>query len=271
MSSRSARFLFCLLVLFFFFSTHAGVLAQEEPSFAVAKIIDDTEAKTGDIISFTAEGKFIRTATSFDPYLYGVIGDTATVVYYPTEQGVPVIRNGEALVNVTTLTGDIKPGDYITSSSIPGKGQRTSIRDGSLLGVALSAFKEGEGTKTQYEEREISLGSVRVMLDIGPAAEGSAGNVSKLVDQLALSLLKNVQTPTGTNSFFRFLLATLIAIAGIAIGFGSFGRNVTRGIEAIGRNPLAKRQIQAMIILNIGLIGFISIAGIILALAIIRY
>lgn len=245
-------------------------LAQEEPSFAVAKTIDDPDAVAGDIISFNPEAGFKRSAVSFDRYLYGVIGQTATVIYYPIEEGVPIIRSGQTTVNVTTLTGEINPGDYITSSVIPGKGQKTLIREGTLLGVALTGLKEGEGTQITFEERQLSQGSIEVLLQIGSASEGSAGNVSRLVDQLGVNLLKNIDTPTGTSSFFRFLLATLVAVGAIAIGFGSFGRNVTRGIEAIGRNPLAKGQIQAMIFLNVFLIALISLAGIILALAIIR-
>jgi len=43
---------------------------------------------------------------------------------------------------------------------------------------------------------------------------------------------------------------------------------VTKGIESIGRNPLAKTTIQTMIIINVVLIGLVSLGGIILSLTI---
>jgi len=271
MSVRTALLYLCTFLTLLFFASPTWAQLQEDISFAVTKIISDPEAVTGDIVSINTEGNIVRSSLSFDPLMYGIVTDTATIVYHPTEEGTPILRGGIATVNATTLTGEIAPGDYITSSPIVGKAQKTNVRDGWVVGIALTKLAEGDGEQTTFEERQISQGPIQVSLVLGPAIEGTAGDVSRIVDQVGQLLLANVQTPTGTNSFFRFLLAALIAIAAIAIGFGSFGRNITRGIEAIGRNPLAKRQIQAMIILNIFLIALISLAGIILALAIVRY
>lgn len=272
MSLRSALlFLSALGTFLLFTSTPVWAQLQDDISFAVAKIITDPEAVAGDVVAINTKGEIVRTTTSFDPLMYGVVSDTGTIVYYPTEEGTPIIRNGIAIVNATTLTGNISPGDYVTSSPIAGKVQKTNLRDGWVVGVALTGLTEDQGEKITFEDKQVSLATIQVSLILGPAIEGSAGDLSRIIDEFGQLALANVQTPSGTNSFFRFLLAALIAIAAIAIGFGSFGRNITRGIEAIGRNPLAKRQIQAMIILNIFLIALISLAGIILALAIIRY
>jgi hypothetical protein len=268
---RSALLFFCAFLSLLFVVSPAWAQLQEDISFAVAKIIADPEVVDGDIVSINLEGEIVRANNSFDPLMYGIVTDTGTIVYYPTEEGTPILRGGIATVNATTLTGDIEPGDYVTSSPIAGKAQKTNVQDGWIVGIALTGLTEGDGQAITFEERQLTQGTIQVSLVLGPAIEGTAGDVSRLVDQIGSVLLANVQTPSGTNSFFRFLLAALIAIAAIAIGFGSFGRNITRGIEAIGRNPLAKRQIQAMIILNIFLIALISLAGIILALAIVRY
>lgn len=272
MSIRTALLFFCTFFSIFLFSClPAWAQFQDDISFAVTKVISDPQAITGDIVSITTKGEIVLTTTSFDPLMYGIVADTATIIYHPHEEGTPIVRTGIATVNATTLTGNISPGDYITSSPIAGKAQKTNLRDGWVVGIALTALDQNASQKTTFEEKEVSVGTVQVSLVMGPAIEGSAGNVSRIVDQIGQLALSNVQTPSGTSSFFRFILAALIAIAAIAIGFGSFGRNITRGIEAIGRNPLAKRQIQAMIVLNIFLIAVISLAGIILALAIIRY
>lgn len=272
MAIKSAHVLLSLIIFsLILFALSSVVLAQEDMSIGVRKVVSDTQALTGDIVSLTTENKLVRTSIAFDRTIYGIVAETATMLYNPTEEGSPIVRSGTATVNVTTLTGDIVPGDLITSSTVPGKGQKTAVAEGWVIGTALTGFREGQGQQVTLDGRNISQGTIQVDLNIGPASAGAAGNVSRLVDQLGGVLLKNVDTPTNTNFFLRYLVAALIAIAIIAIGFGSFGRNVTRGIEAIGRNPLAKRQIQAMIGLNILLIGIISIAGIVLALAIIRY
>jgi F0F1-type ATP synthase membrane subunit c/vacuolar-type H+-ATPase subunit K len=252
------------------FAMTVTVHAQDDMSVAVRKIIADSQSETGDIVSLTTQNELVRSQASFDPNMYGVVAETATIIYHPTEEGTPITRQGTAIVNVTTLTGDILPGDIITSSQIPGKGQKTAVAEGWILGRALTGFSQGQGVQITFEGRTLSVGQIEVDLRIGPAAQGAAGNISRLVDQLGSVLLQNVETPSGTNDFLRYIVAALVAIAVIGIGFGSFGRNITRGIEAIGRNPLAKRQIQAMIALNIFLIGIISLLGIILALAIIR-
>jgi hypothetical protein len=63
----------------------------------------------------------------------------------------------------------------------------------------------------------------------------------------------------------RYLLAFIIAIVSFGLGFLYFGRVIKTGVEAIGRNPLASRTIQATIFVNI--VITIVIVGTGLALA----
>jgi F0F1-type ATP synthase membrane subunit c/vacuolar-type H+-ATPase subunit K len=63
----------------------------------------------------------------------------------------------------------------------------------------------------------------------------------------------------------RYLLAFLIAIIAFVLGFIYFGRVVRVGIEAIGRNPLARRMIQITMLFNILITIVIVLAGLLIA------
>src|SRR3989338_5684658 len=101
--------------------------------------IADADAQEGDIVVTTDKG-LVRASKSFDNKMLGVITETPVLVFRSNdEKGKPVIRSGTANVNVTTLNGPIKYGDYITSSTISGKGQK-AFESGYVIGVALAEF-----------------------------------------------------------------------------------------------------------------------------------
>src|SRR3990167_9483030 len=101
--------------------------------------IADVDAKESDILVSTDKGLF-RAEKSFDNKMFGVVQEKPILVYRDIEnKGKPVVRTGVATVNVTTLNGAISYGDYITSSTIAGIGQKAS-ESGYVLGIALAAF-----------------------------------------------------------------------------------------------------------------------------------
>lgn len=255
----------------------ARIHAQEDVlinsvNYALSYVSSDPDVVTGDIVSLRSDQRVSRSTIEFDPEVAGVLYPDATIVYHSGNEGIPIAISGVIRINVTTLGGPIEPGNFITTSAVPGKGQRTDSPRGHILGTALTSFGENDGTQIQLEDgTQIRQGTVLVKLDIRPGDIQSVGIASKVVDQIGSLLLKNVATPERSEVFFRFIMAGLIAIISISIGLFTFGRNITRGIEAMGRNPLARTQIQAMILLNVGLIALISIGAIILSMAIIRF
>ena len=104
--------------------------------------VADRDAVEGDILKATDKG-LIRTTIGFDNKIFGIIADSPLLIFRSETKGKPVIRSGIAQVNVTTLNGPIKYGDYITSSSVAGKGQKAT-ESGYTVGMALGAFN-GEG------------------------------------------------------------------------------------------------------------------------------
>jgi len=97
-------------------------------SIAQTYIISGGTPVSGDIISFDKETqKFNLSEIEGDSKLFGVVVNNPVLVLNFTDNGMPIARSGEVLVNVTTLGGVIRAGDLITSSKISGKGQKANV------------------------------------------------------------------------------------------------------------------------------------------------
>jgi len=269
-----------LLVPSFFILYPSSFLAraQEEGSFTIATTYDVLEeAQSGDIVSFSPDKKgLVLSREAYDKRMFGVITSKPQIVYRTGEGTTPLVRDGIALVNATTVNGEITAGDYVTSSPIPGKAQKATSSTGHILGVAIDDLNEGSGEKMDYEGREIWTSKIRVALAIGPVSPAlfllkSAGGATGAINQIGNALMRTFQEPESGFVIMRYILAAAVVLIAIIISFRNFGRNVTKGLEALGRNPLARREIEMMIIFNIILIAVASIASVLLSLAILRF
>ncbi|MEA1873547.1 MAG: hypothetical protein U9N51_03830, partial [Bacteroidota bacterium] len=79
-------------------------------------------SKAGDLISMDKTGSELTYVTSekMDPLVIGVHSSSPSVLVNNPENGIPVGLSGRIPVNVTNENGNIKPGDYLTSSSKQG-------------------------------------------------------------------------------------------------------------------------------------------------------
>lgn len=254
---------------------HASTVSAQGIQFNIARtiVIDDPSAVDGDIMSLaTKKETLVRSVKTGDERMFGVLIANPVIVYR-TLSTLPVARDGEATVNVTTLGGPIEVGDYITSSPIAGKGQKAEGLAGYMVGVALSNFDGSNASASaDLNGKKYAIGRVKINVGIGPASPvitKAAGGLLGTLRQFATAIMFNISTSKQAERIIRYILAVLIAIIIIYISYRTFGRNVTKGIEAIGRNPLAKGPIQAMITLNIILLALSCIAGIALSLVII--
>lgn len=277
-TNRTQRFLkwVCvgiLLSVVFALPQTSGAQTNDSKTYNIAQtlIIDDPDAVDGDIMTLTDKDETItRSSVSYDERMHGVLVATPVMVYR-TSDAIPVTRSGNVFVNVTTLAGPIKPGDYVTSSEITGKGMKATELTGYMVGVALTSFDGTGGQSITHDGQSLTLGRVKVAVGIGPASPAiirATGGIMGTLRQIITAFIYNIRTSKQFERIIRYIIAALVAIATIYINFRTFGRNVTKGIEAIGRNPLAKVPIQSMIIVNVALIGVVSIGGILLALAI---
>ncbi|MDO8515564.1 MAG: hypothetical protein Q7S14_03625 [bacterium] len=230
-------------------------LAAPAVEIATVQIIADKDAVDGDIISITDQG-LVRSATTADIHLFGIIVDKPLVVFResPTASGSAVVRNGIVEINVTEDEGPIKKGDYVTSSEKAGKGKK-AIRSGYVIGQALA---------------DAAAGRAAVALRIEYAEVTTPRSANRLFEMLGATFFKNVQDPSKFAEVVRYILAALIVILSFLFGFLTFSRSIPKSIEAIGRNPMSKNAILISIGINVFLTIISGLIGLAAALLIIR-
>lgn len=245
------------------------VFAQEEEGLITAGIartyqISETNVEPGDIIMFDADTGVYRRALSGDTEFVGIVAGSPLIVIETVQDGVPVIHEGEILVNVSDVNGPIQAGDAVGVSPIAGKGQRVG-GDALIVGVARESLDSESSTSFpfEFEDRALLVGSIVVSLDLG--AMGGAGSNG---EGQGLGGGEERASPVSPGEVFKYVMAALIAIGSIYISFRNFGANIRNSVISVGRNPLAKRSIQGMVILNVVLIILVGGGGIFLSLAI---
>lgn len=246
-------FAFLLIVLTFPYPVHA-----QSQGLDVASVFEiaDTEAQEGDILITTERG-LVRASQGSDNKMFGVMVEKPALVFRNSSTtGKPVVRGGIADVNVTTLNGPIKYGDHITSSTIVGKGQKSS-GSGPTLGVALASFDSA------------SSGKIPVAIRIESAGATSLG-FNRLFGAIGIAFLENVNDPKKLTEVIRYIAAGLVVLLSFTFGFLTFSKSIVKSMEALGRNPLAKSTIQLSMIINIALLLATGIIGIVASILIIR-
>lgn len=259
-----------LFVLIVFLYSTSPVYAQSQ-GLEVTSVyeIADTEAEEGDILVLTDQG-LARASRSYDNKSFGVIANQPILVYQNKEiEGKPVVRSGIVTVSVTTLNGDIKYGDYITSSSISGKGQK-ALESGYVIGIALSDFSKDGAEEIDGPKGKVALGKIPVAIRIEYAELTNPRFFGRLFGFIGSSLLENVIDPQKLGTLIRYMAAALILLLSFTFGFLTFSRSISKSIEAIGRNPLAKNAIQVSMIINIALLIASAVIGVIASILIIK-
>lgn len=250
---------FLLLFTIFFPLLAIPVMAQENQGIEITSMyeIADKNAKDGDIL-VAAGGGLQRASKVYDNTMFGVVQDNPLVVYRDTEiKGKPVLRSGVAQVNVSTGNGAIKYGDYITSSSTSGVGEKAT-QSGYVLGVALAAYNKS-GT-----------GKIPVALRIEYAELTNPRFAGELFGFVGSSFLENVKDPKQLGNIIRYMAAGLVLLLSFTFAFLVFARSIPKSIEAIGRNPLAKSTIQFSMLINIALLVITGLIGIVASILIIK-
>lgn len=214
----------------------------------------DKEAPDGSIVSWSAGG-YRLASQPYDPGLFGVVVDNPAVSLEDLSlpQSRPVLTAGRALVRVSPANGAISEGSFITSSNITGVGQRAD-RNGFVLGTALEDLSGSEGEK-------------KIWVEINIRSTTGSSLKTNLFDFLKLGILAPFEAPLNA---LRYLLASVFMIISFILGFLFFGRVVAKGVEALGRNPLAKNVIGLSIVFNLILTVVIMLFGLALAYLILK-
>ncbi|MBU1032250.1 hypothetical protein KKE03_05030 [Patescibacteria group bacterium] len=262
-------FVFILYTLYFILYT-SPIHAQQSQGIEVTSVyeISDADAIEGDILKATDQG-LVRTTIGFDNKIFGVIQEQPLLVYRTETKGKPVIRSGVAQINVTTLNGPIKYGDYITSSAVAGKGQKAQ-ESGYTVGMALGAFTGEDAPQVDGPNGKVASGEIPVAVRIEYTELTNPRFAGRLFGFVGTAFLENVSDPKQIGNLIRYVAAGLVILLSFTFGFLTFSKSIVKSIEALGRNPLAKSTIQLSIIINIGLLIITGIIGIVASILIIR-
>lgn len=251
------RFSILFILLFLNFSSTGR--AQEQ-SFGVTNslVITDKDVKDGDIISYSAKG-YIRSITEYDPMMAGVVNKKAAISIdlQGLENTYPVMSKGNAIVNISSMNGPVKKGDPITSSNIKGVGMKATS-SGYIIGSSLQDY-------SSVNPKEI--GKIYISLNANYYYTKPPSSGANLLNILRFATIAEREPP---SSILKYLLAGIVILISIILGFISFGRIAASGIEALGRNPLAGKTIQIGIVLNVLITLAIVASGIAVAYFIIK-
>ncbi|EKD90556.1 MAG: hypothetical protein ACD_30C00114G0006 [uncultured bacterium] len=226
--------------------------------------ITDKEAVSGDILIYDGANGLVRTNVTYSQKIFGVYTETPSLVIREASASAkPIIRLGDVDVNVTDYNGEIKKGDYVTTSPVSGKGMKAG-QSGYVLGLALADAVYGDQTVTA-EGGNYRLGTVNTALRIEYAELTTARSNIKLLSDLNAAFFRSVQDPEKFTLTIRYIIAGLVALLAFAIGFFYLARSISKAVEAIGRNPLARTAIITSVGLQVAatLIGGVVTIGII--------
>lgn len=247
----SKKLLLFFALTLFLFCASAGVVSAQDAALtgvAISTTVKDTDVPTGSIICSEKDG-YALCAAEYSASLYGVSNDTPALAVDTQAAGTHlVVTSGNAKVRVTSEDGDIKVGDFITSSTTPGVG-KLATKNGYVLGIAQEDYSSGDKT---------AVGEITVSISIHPTI-GASDSGTNLLSSFRQGLFSASISPLAT---LRYFLAAAMVIAGFVLGFIYFGRIAKAGVEAIGRNPLSSATIEAGLILHIILTIVIVGAGV---------
>lgn len=162
----------------------------------VAELFDATEeVEEGDVLVVSSEGKKVkRSSGQYEKGLMGVVSSAPAVLFEGSElklapdpdrftKGIkpPVTLAGRVQVKATNENGSIQPGDYLTSSSVPGVAMKAT-EPGPTIGIALESFNGATGTILVFVN--IGENNVGTLVDEVKKIKDANETIQKRLDRL---------------------------------------------------------------------------------------
>ncbi len=258
-------FILLLTIIFSLFAVCDFEIRAESLSGVAYRVLVEDAGKidSGTLISLV-NGKYEVSNIANETDLVGVINLSPQIEIdtIGDDKSVPLVKSGVAHVRVSDKDGEIKKGAYLGISDIPGVASIARAAQLTVLGQALEDLGGSEG-----------LIKVDVNIRSNPGYTTSDGmKVSDVARESFFELFKVFRNASQVPApqAFKFVLAGLILFAAVIFGFFTFGRVAQRGVEAIGRNPLAKNTILAGLIINVIISVVVIFSGLLAAYYIIR-
>lgn len=209
----------------------------------------DQSARTGMLVSLTQNPGVVEPATDKNiESLLGVIGASATDLDVQPGQ-LAVQTDGVVPTLVSTLDGDIAVGDRIAPSSLVGLGSKREVT-GWVVGTAqasLNATSPG-AVKTTIKDsvgmpHEVYVAAIPVLVRVTyfNTTQQAGPQNSTIIPNSIQALADSVAGKRA--SVLAVILASLLILIGVTIAGYIINSTIRTGIQAIGRQPLAKQAI----------------------------
>lgn len=163
---------------------------------------------------------------------------------YPGQITVPIVKTGFGYALVSTEAGQIVSGDFLTLSVFPG--------------ILIKAGNQSEFVVGQALESYTSTEQGRILIDIfiqkrSPLYARTGLKLTDAARESFFDMFAVLQTASQVpaNQAFRYVLSGMILLVALLLSLFTFARSAQKGLEAIGRNPLAKYTIMFGVGLNV--------------------
>ncbi len=251
MSTREKLIFVALInfIMFIWIIQKSSLQAQTNlTDIGISVSVNDTNVQNGDVICLDQDG-YKLCKTEYDSSMYGIVNNNpiAAIEVDNTNNKQILISRGETNVRVSSVNGNIKKGDFLTSSKTPGVAE-LALKTGYIIGTAIEDYSASDKN---------AVGIIKTSLSIHPRTNVSTAR------QNIIEVLRSGLSGLGVDpiSALRYLLASAMVLTSFAIGFIYFGRIAKSGVEAIGRNPLAGIRIQTSVIINVAILLGILATG----------
>jgi len=191
-------------------------IAEEYP-------VSDPSIEAGDVVSVSSTGQIGKSQSAYDEKIIGVISSQPAINLglnnWSEESSSTSSTNrksvalaGRVPVKVTTKNGEIKPGDLLTSSDIPGVAMKAT-EPGRVIGVALESLSDpdfencGIENSLKIENCELKIGKILIFVNPHWALGSLAGDGNLMTNDLTTNnettndLTTNNQKPTILDQF----------------------------------------------------------------------
>ncbi|HET9721719.1 MAG TPA: hypothetical protein VFP32_01680 [Candidatus Saccharimonadales bacterium] len=170
--------------------------------------------------------------------LYGVVVEPSEAPLTLKDQNskVYVATGGTFPVLISSEGGSVKPGDYLTLSSIDGVAMKATSVQPEVIGRAATSFTENDGSVTASDGSRLGTVSVNILVGKNPLIVGDQA-VPSFIEKVANSVAgRQVSTSRVYAALGIFIVASAVSVTLLWGG-------VRHSLVALGRNPLSRHTI----------------------------
>ena len=197
-------------------------LAAELPVAATVPVAG-APGEPGMVIRYNDErDAYEVSTTAFDAHVYGVVGERPAIVFMTSTTSVPVVTGGVTLVRVSTVGGEIRRGDLLTTSDQVGVAMYAGTTTTAVFAVAL---EDAAGKEEILAEVDVTRAQAlqREQQEVFVAAQAAAQEESEEGVSLA-----------------RRVFAGVLVLLALGFLLYTFRTILNSSVLSIGRNPRAR-------------------------------